>query len=522
MSKSILALTVSLVDRHKLDIDPYAGITTDISFRGWPARPAPIRMRQVLVGPVHVTHYYSGMPPGLSLVAVPYYVLAKTWLWLVVTPEREKSVHDSYVRAVINPRRMPVEIVEEARRTERGEKHLTVILLNLFICIFGCSVMAGAMAAMFHRALTLLYPDLEERRRLVTTWLFSFGTLWFIYSPAIYHRVFSTFLCFSAFTLALPHSSFNVQHSAFSLQRSALILRALLFGALLGLAIATSYDMAIVAAALLIYAGWQWGKLWPWRWTAVGLLFFLILVAAYHTACFGAPWITPYATRVEGSVAPPLFRSSLFALRPLPSAFRRLFEFLFGSRYGFFFYSPLLLLAFPAVSLLLRARGNSSFIIHHSSLPQVAALAYAIFASLMAFHFVSGYDGLPGEFGFRMMKPAIPFLMLLAPLSYRWSYRYVVPVLAGLSAVILAKGVMFGIHAGRPFWSNYLELISRYGFANYTLANIKDHVMPDLSPWVISAIHLGALALVGLFLWRFVWRATADERQPQTNADDPY
>jgi hypothetical protein len=488
MSTSMLDLTVSLVDRRALDIDPYAGNSTDIARHGG--------------------HFYSGMPPGVSLVCVPYYLAAKTWLRLVATPERERATDERFVKA-------------KGTAWQPSEKHLTIVLLNLFICVFGCAAMAGAMAALFHHALTVIYPDLEERRRLATTWLFSFDTLWFIYSAGIYHRVFSTFLCFVAFLLVLPFCSSascgratgsrddierpqeaELQHRRW---------RGLLFGAALGLAIACSYEMAIVAAILIVLAATQCGRHWPWGWTVVGAAFFLGLLAAYHTACFGAPWATPYAARIRGSVVPPLFRThgnaSVFSLR-------RMAEFLAGSRYGFSFYSPLLLLALPSLVHLCRRPAstllpselriqNPQFKIQHA----VVAVAFAIFISLLAFHYVTGYDGLPGEFGFRMMKPAIPFLMLLVPLSYGWSYRCVVPTLAALSAIILGKGVMFGVHAGRPFWGNYLDYMHRYGFANYTLANLKDNLWPPLSPWAISAIHLAALAVIALFLWRFVWRA---------------
>jgi hypothetical protein len=499
MSKSMLDLTVSLVDRRALDIDPYAGNSTDIARRD--------------------DHFYSGMPPGVSLVCVPYYLAAKTWLWLVVTPERERAMDERFLKA-------------KGAAWQPSEKHLTIVLLNLFICVFGCSTLAGAMAVLFHRALTVLYPDLEERRRLVTTWLFSFGTLWFIYSPGIYHRILSTFLCFGAFVLALPRSTARCECSGFSGESSERAQGAklqetkwhgFLFGSALGLAIAGSYEMIVVAAILVIYAFTQWGRRWPWGWTVAGAALFLGLLAAYHTACFGAPWTTPYEARIQGSVVPPVLRGDRSGSVLAPE---RTVAFLVGSRYGIFFYSPLLLLALPALAHLWQRPATrlrlSRLNTHNSTLTTQRgpiAVAFSIFLSLLVFHYATGYDGLPGEFGFRMMKPAIPFLMLLAPLSYGWSYRHVVPALTALSAVILGKGVMFGIHAGRPFWGDYLDYIVRYGFSNYTLANLKDNLWPGLSPWTISAIHLAALGLIGFLLWRFVWRTEATINREKPGSD---
>ncbi len=464
MSKSILDLTVSLVDRGSLNIDPLAFNSTDIARRGG--------------------HFYSGMPPGLSVVCVPYYLAAKTWLWSIVQPEWERAAPEAPSSAPAPP---AVRLKQDAR----------IISLNLFICLFGCCVMAGVMAALFDRALTLLYPGLDERRRLITTWLFSFGTLWFIYSPALYHRIFSTFLCFAAFLSVLSRNIATAARGRSALPAPHSSLRGLLFGAALGLAIAVSYEMAIVVGAVLAYTLATRRLDWPWRWTATGLAVPLALLAAYHTACFGAPWITPYAMRIEGSVVPPLFRRSA---DEGSWTLARWYALLFGFDYGFFFYSPLLLLALPAVTRLWR----------NGPVRPVAAMAFAIFAALLVFHWASGYRGLPGEFGFRMMKPAIPFLMLLVPLSYRWSWRGIVPLLTALSAVILAKGVMFGVHAGRPFWSDYMARLQRQGFSNYTLDRLRQYAWPEFSPWAISAIHLAALAGVLFVLRRYVWR---DEKQ---------
>jgi hypothetical protein len=456
MSKSILDLTVSLVNRGALDIDPYAGNSTDVAY--YP----------------ETDHYYSGMPPGLSLVCVPYYIALKPVLWLVSTPERERAIDNLALRATPRVGWRP------------SEKRLAIILLDLFICIFGFAALAGAMAAMFHKALVVLYPDLTGRQRLVTTWLFAFGTLWFIYSPGIYHRIFSTALCFGAFLLALMDEN----------ERPSLRWRGLLFGLALGLAIATSYEIAIVAVILMLFVQAQWNAKWSGGWTLAGMGLFLALLAAYHTACFGGPLHTPYSFRIAGSIVPPGFHKVVENTGPSIWDVRRIYEFLFGSRYGFFFYSPLLLLSIPGLAS----------IRHSPRMGRVVLTAFGIFFWLMLFHFMMGYHGLPGEFGFRMMMPAIPFLMLLVPLTYRWSWPWPVAAVAALSAVILGKGVMYGIHAGRPFWSNYPELVRRYGFSNYTLANLKDHVWPGMSPLAISAIHVAALALIGLSLWHFVWR----------------
>ena len=95
MSASMLDLTVSLVDRGRLDIDPYAGNSLDVARRG--------------------EHYYSGLAPGVSVAAVPLYVAAKGWLPLVVPPGREQAVDARFVAAGTSWR--------------PSEKRLTILLL---------------------------------------------------------------------------------------------------------------------------------------------------------------------------------------------------------------------------------------------------------------------------------------------------------------------------------------------------------------------------------------------------------
>jgi len=451
MSKSILALTVSLVDRGALNIDPYAGISTDISWRRG--------------------HYYSGLAPGTSIAAIPYYLALKPVLWFVATPERERAADEMFLRARVGWKPSP--------------RRLTLVALDLFVCVFGFAALAGAMAAMFHAALARLYPECTERQRLATVWLFAFGTLWFVYSPGVYHRVLSTTLCFGAFLLAL------VEEERESPRRE----RVVVAGLALGFAIATTYEAALVAAVLYGWILARWRRRWPWGWMVAGTAMCVALLAIYHTICFGAPWRTPYSFRIAGSVAPPLFQEGG---EVGGDALGRVYAFLFGTRFGFFFYSPVLILA---VAALWHAKQRQHRVTAY------ATAAFGMFMVLFLFHFVSGYRGLPGEFGFRLMLPVIPFLMLMAPLSYRWAWPWAAAALAGVSAMILGKGVMYGMHAGRPaFWGDYLDYAARFGFANYTLANLKDNVWPGLSPWMISAIHVAALGVIVIILWRLIWR----------------
>jgi hypothetical protein len=143
-------------------------------------------------------------------------------------------------------------------------------------------------------------------------------------------------------------------------------------------------------------------------------------------------------------------------------------------------------------------------------LRNTAVLAWVITILLLTLYFFVGYDGTPGEFGFRFMLPAIPFLMLLVPLTFRWSKRFVVPILALASLAILAKGQMFGSNETRDFWGDYGRDFGKFGISTYTLSNIKQHIAPKLSPLLITAIQLAILGIAFAIIRFGIWR-----REPQ-------
>ncbi len=73
MTNSIADLTIAMVDDHTLRINPYAGNSLDVSrYQG---------------------HFYSGMPPGLSVLMIPIYIITKIPLSFVPAPALAKLDH---------------------------------------------------------------------------------------------------------------------------------------------------------------------------------------------------------------------------------------------------------------------------------------------------------------------------------------------------------------------------------------------------------------------------------------------
>ncbi len=449
MALSILDLTVSLVDRGRLDIDPYAGNSLDVAaFDG---------------------HEYSGMAPGVSILSLPYYVAIKPLTDRLVSPALDESLDRQCLAARISWR--------------PSQKRMTILLLNALVVACGFCVLGGGMAVLFERVLRRLYPDLDESKRVLATMLFAVGTVWFFYTSAMEHRVVSTSLCFAAYALFLDPVPTRR--------------RGLLAGLALGAAVATTYETVLVAMCVGTFGLIRWRGRWPWAATFLGATVVVGALMLYHACCFGRPWATPYAARLI--VKPPAMMERPIGeslARALARPLGRAHELLFGSRYGFFFFSPVLILAVPALAQL---RGRAE-------LRDTAAMVVAIAGLLLGLHFFSGYDGAAGEFGFRFSVPVIPFMMLLIPLTFSWSLRLAIPLLVLASAIVLAKGQMFGAATSPHFWVEYGDSLRRFGLSTYTLGNIKEHVLPRLSPWVISGVHLGMLAAVLAVIRWGIWR----------------
>ena len=155
-------------------------------------------------------------------------------------------------------------------------------------------------------------------------------------------------------TIALPFATRLYAHSlvvcclawalAFVLERRKLGLA----GALAAFAVVCDYNTALVVAALGAFVLLQEGK--RAGWFVVGGLGPALLLGAYHTACFGAPWRTPYDFHADANTRELVKVAYGFSL-PSP---RILLELVFGTRRGWLFTQPVALAGLLGVATLAR------------------------------------------------------------------------------------------------------------------------------------------------------------------------
>jgi hypothetical protein len=283
---SRIFLTASIVDRGRLDIDPFASGTGDIA--------------------TYNGHAYSDKAPGTSLFAVPAYALLKYTL-LGGKP---------YTAIMAAP---PNE------RVDFFPRYLLALLYS--------ALPTGIVAAL----LRAVYLRLGVRRMwadgLALT--YGLGTIALPFARVFFGHQLAAALVFGAFVLLL-----RVRLG--ELSRRALVAA----GALAGCAIITEYPTALLVALLATYAALtsadRFRALLAF---ALGAAPTLLLVALYNTLAFGGPLSQGYAHLAATSA----FRAGQaqgFMGITWPHL-EALWQTTFGPYRGMFLLSPVLLLAVP-------------------------------------------------------------------------------------------------------------------------------------------------------------------------------
>lgn len=247
-------------------------------------------------------HYYCDKAPGVSVLGVPAYALA---------------------RAVL---------------PGGGERPTPVFLAD---AAFAVTVWAiGIPSAISVVALCMLLAALGIglRARLAVSAAYGLATLAFPYSTLLYGHQLSAAMTLGAFALLVR---------ARPAPRPAILLAA---GALVGGAVAVEYPSALAGLAIAIYAA---SLVRPWRrlgWLALGAAVPGAALAIYHAVAFGGPFTLPY----EFSTQP--HRSMGFFMGLGVPDMEALASILVTPYRGLFFSAPWLLLAVPGGVRLWRAR----------------------------------------------------------------------------------------------------------------------------------------------------------------------
>jgi len=288
----------------------------------------------------------------------------------------------------------------------------------------------GATIPLLLLALLFVYlgREWQSERTTFVVWLLLFATPLFAYGFLLFSHALVTMALFAAWVCLFGARPSRPQQPGVSPgcdeSRGGRDVRAPLAGALIGLAVACEYPIAIAAIVLV-------GALASTRdWRRVARVIaggapFAIALAIYHRVNFGSIWTTPYSFgRLK--IYRQMVSGGFFGIH-VPSPVR-LLQILLDPGLGLLVFMPFLIFAIPALKSA-RARLAPAAWWSLVLVPASILLLYA------------GYEGWAGGWnvGPRYLMPVVPFL--LAPMLLRRRSN-VETALAGFAAFAVALATL--------------------------------------------------------------------------------
>jgi hypothetical protein len=362
-------------------------------------------------------HAYSNKAPGTSLLTLPGYLLG---------------------RAIAGP-------------PSAGSMRTQIDLMRI----------TGATLPLL--ALGLLFIHLGRRwsseRTTFVLWLLLFATPLFAYGFLLFSHAFVTAALFAAWVLLFVKPN------------------DWLAGALIGLAVACEYPVAI--AGLVLLGGVAATR--DWRRVARVIIAgapFAIALAIYHRVNFGSVWTTPYSFGRNARYRE-MVSGGFFGIH-LPSPLR-LLQILLDPGVGLLVFAPFLILAIPAF---------------RSARRELAPAAWwtllLVPASLLLLY--AGYEGWAGGWnvGPRYLMPVVPFL--IAPMLFRCD-GIAEPLLAGFAACAVTLATLVFPFPPREFPFPWMSLDVPLLAQGLVAPNLFHLIARPMAIAVPFAIVLAAAAL---------------------------
>jgi hypothetical protein len=369
-------LVRSLVERHRLDIDPYEHDTGDKSFRDG--------------------HTYSDKAPGASFLAVPAY--AAYYGFRQLTGGSQASS------------------LPAAGHREEGELPYLVnaaFRRALYVCNLSTNAIAGALLGVAFFVLLRRRLGVAARPALTAALSLGLGSLVFPYATMFYGHVLAALFLFVAFVLITERDPVPPRHLIAA-------------GVAAGLAVLTELPSAPVAVLLGACA---FAVVRPRRqalWYVAGAAGPLLLLLAYQYAAFGGALRPGYALVSRPEFAAGMSHGVLGVGLPRPAV---LFAELFGRARGLLYLSPVLVLGFVGL-----ARRLVAVWADRPARTEVAvASAVVLYFLLMNAGYYMWYGG--SALGPRHVIPALPFLCLGIPFAFRRPRPILVGALVAVSII---------------------------------------------------------------------------------------
>lgn len=441
MADSMLSTTQAIIDTGSIQIDPYVkeGCVNTTSKSTYGCDHA-----------LYKGHWYSGFAPGSSFIALPSYLVLKPFTYLV--PEFVSG----YPKVQID-----------------------TILLNIFATILIIIPLSALLSVLIYRTTKNFVKN--KKYRIMTSILFSFGTLFFYYSTEFDARVLATFFSFLSFYILFNGRIGTIKNS-----------HLFIAGILSSIAVTVEYTQVIVSGILFLYLisfvrdkrviHYIFGAMIP-----------ILLMFAYHYAAFDNILHTGYDYR-QGEDKGIINESTFSNLNA-----SNIWSYTFSPKYGIFFYMPILLLALYGLFIGFKERKEYwrewGFIL-------LVLLCYLVF--IASFTSESGCT-----FGPRYLIPIIPFMFLALPLVLEKIKLWIVLVVGFVSFLINYLPVLYmientGCEPGFVVLKNFISRIPGKGLTNYTFNLINQEII-KLDYILVNLISIVILMIIAVIIWK-IWK----------------
>ena len=392
MANSNSALTASIVNEGRFEVDTYYRSSCDVAF--------------------YNGHYYSGLAPGISFIGAPFYAAGKGLFYFFP----DQHIDFFYEKLERYGETLPVDFYRNKKIISNYFPYLSkrqvlehLVISTFILPVFTTTLFSAISAVLLY--MLLKYFTNKSKLRIMITLLYAFGTLVFPWATGFFQRPIAIALGFAAFMLL-----FRLKHHKLKKFKSTLFFA----GLLAGISVWFDYYNMLFAGLLFLYLltfsfkikskskkinhdflkyinlkNFDWTKLISY---SLGAAIPVILLLLYHYAAFENPFSTSYSYRVAVDYdILPVSQLKLPSIKSLPSFFE------------FFMYSPIIILALYG---LYKATLKKDEHYHE-------AIGVAIFF-ILTFIYASALGILYPEYSpsshNRYMQPIVPYLMIF--LSY--------------------------------------------------------------------------------------------------------
>ena len=402
-------------------------------------------------------HFYSGFGPGGSVLAMPLTFIFK---------------------AVLNP------IFYKITGIELSIQFKTIIL-NILNTIFVSSLLSALLSVILYKFLD--YFIKEEKFKLLITFLFAFGTIFFIYSVEYSSRVMAGFFLFLSFYLL------------FKCKREGINNKYLFFSGLSGaFAVSLEYTSGIIFILLSVYllSFLRNRKIIIY---GLGVLIPILLMLSYHYFIFGDPFQTAYGLRAN-PLNQDVLSNKFFNLDNIN--IENLWVYFFSLERGLFFFMPFLVFSLFGIYYGLKKR---------ELYKECILILSILIAHIVLLFFMDWGWNMDGAFGPRYLTTIIPFLVLPSALAIK-NFLKSFLVLGTISVFINTLGVLYGITGlwtgasgvKNPIFNFYIPTMLKRGITNDTL-NLINFKIYNLPIYLINLIAIIGLIIIGGIIY-LIWK----------------